>query len=70
MAQKKCRTLIKEQRTKKTSIEEEQELAYVAMNPEMNATRAAQIFKRAKDTKQMMSELPSKEIVQEAYRLY
>ena len=60
MAQKKCRTLIKEQRTKKTSIEEEQELAYVAMNPEMNATRAAQIFKRAKDTKQMMSELPSK----------
>jgi hypothetical protein len=30
------------------------------MNPEMNANRAAQIFKRAKDTKQMMSELPSK----------
>jgi hypothetical protein len=30
------------------------------MNPEMNASRAAQIFKRAKETKQMMSELPSK----------
>jgi hypothetical protein len=30
------------------------------MNPEMDAKRAAQIFKRAKDTKQIMSELPSK----------
>jgi hypothetical protein len=30
------------------------------MNPEMNVKRAAQIFQRAKDTKQMMSELPSK----------
>jgi hypothetical protein len=30
------------------------------MNPEMDAKRAAQIFQRAKDTKQMMSELPSK----------
>ena len=60
VAQKNCRTLIKEQRTKKTSMEEEQESAFVAMNPEMGAKRAAQIFKRAKDTKQMMSELPSK----------
>jgi hypothetical protein len=59
-AQKACRTLIKEQRTKKTSIDEEQEAAFVAMNPEMDAKRAAQIFQRAKDTKQMMSELPSK----------
>jgi hypothetical protein len=30
------------------------------MNPEMDAKRAAQIFKRARDTKQMISELPSK----------
>jgi hypothetical protein len=60
LAQKKCRQLIKEQRTKKTSIDEEQEAAFVAMNPEMDAKRAAQIFQRAKDTKQMMSELPSK----------
>jgi hypothetical protein len=30
------------------------------MNPEIDAKRTAQIFKRAKDTKQMMSELPSK----------
>jgi hypothetical protein len=30
------------------------------MNPEIDAKRAAQIFQRAKDTKQMMSELPSK----------
>jgi hypothetical protein len=59
IAQKKCRQLIKEQRTKKTSMDEEQEAAFVAMNPEMDAKRAAQIFKRAKDTKQMMSELPS-----------
>jgi hypothetical protein len=60
IAQKNCRTLIKEQRTHKTTIEEEQETAFMAMNPEMNAVRATQIFKRAKDTKQMMSELPSK----------
>jgi hypothetical protein len=60
IAQKNCRKLIKEQRTKKTTIEEEQEAAFVAMNPEMDAKRAAQIFQRAKDTKQMMSELPSK----------
>jgi hypothetical protein len=60
LAQKNCRKLIKEQRTKKTSIDEEQEAAFVAMNPEMDAKRAAQIFQRAKDTKQMMSELPSK----------
>jgi hypothetical protein len=59
-AQKNCRTLIKEQRKQKTTIEEEQETAFAAMNPEMNAARAAQIFKRAKDTEQMMSELPSK----------
>jgi hypothetical protein len=30
------------------------------MNPKMDAKRAAQIFKRARDTKQMMSELPMK----------
>jgi hypothetical protein len=60
LAQKNCRILIKEQRTKKTSIDEEQEAAFVAMNPEMDAKRAAQIFQRARDTKQMMSELPSK----------
>jgi hypothetical protein len=59
-AQKNCRQLIKEQRTNKTSIDEEQEAACVAMNPEMDTKRAAQIFQRAKDTKQMMSELPSK----------
>jgi hypothetical protein len=41
-------------------MKEEQESAFAAMNPEMGAKRAAQIFKRAKDTKQMMSELPSK----------
>jgi hypothetical protein len=60
IAQKNCRKLIEEQRTKKTAIDEEQEAAFVAMNPEMDAKRAAQIFQRAKDTKQMMSELPSK----------
>jgi 1,2-phenylacetyl-CoA epoxidase PaaB subunit len=60
LAQKNCRKLIKEQRTNKTSIEEEQEAAFVAMNPEMDVKRAAQIFQRAKNTKQMMSELPSK----------
>jgi hypothetical protein len=59
-AHKNCRRLIKEQRNKETSIDKEQEVAFVAMNPEMDAKRAAQIFKRAKDTKQMMSELPSK----------
>jgi hypothetical protein len=41
-------------------MDEEQESAFVAMNLEMDAKRAAQIFKRARDTKQMMSELPSK----------
>jgi uncharacterized membrane protein len=60
IAQKNCRKLIKEQRTKKTSIDEEQEAAFVAMNPGMDTKRAAQIFQRAKDTEQMMSELPSK----------
>jgi hypothetical protein len=47
-------------RTKKTSIDAEQEAAYVAMNPEIDAKRAAEIFQRAKATKQMMSEVPSK----------
>jgi hypothetical protein len=60
LAQKNCRKLIKEQRTKKTTINDEQEAAFVAMNPEMDQKRAAQIFQRARDTKQMMSELPSK----------
>ena len=41
-------------------IDEEQEAAFVAMNPEMDAKQAAQIFQRAKDTNQMMSELLSK----------
>jgi hypothetical protein len=49
-----------ERRTMKASIDEEHEAAYVTMNPEIDAKRAAQIFQRAKDTKQMMSELPSK----------
>jgi hypothetical protein len=60
LAQKKCRALIKDQRSKQTSMEAEQESAFVAMNPEMDAKRAAQLFKRAKETKLMMSELPSK----------
>jgi hypothetical protein len=60
LAQKNCRILIKEQRTKKTSIDEEREAAFVTMNPGMDAKRVAQIFQRARDTKQMMSELPSK----------
>jgi exonuclease III len=60
LAQTNCRTLIKEQRNKQTTKDEEQEAAFVAMNPEMGAKRAAQIFKRARDTKQMMSELPFK----------
>ena len=59
-AQLKCRKLIKEQRTQQTTVDEEQVAAFVAMNPEMGAKRAAQIFQRARDTKQMMSELPSK----------
>jgi hypothetical protein len=58
IAQENCRTLIKEQRTQKTSIDKEQEAAFIAMNPEMDAKQAAQIFKRANDTKQMMLELP------------
>jgi hypothetical protein len=53
IAQKNCRKLIKEQRTKKTSIDEEQEAAFVAMNPEMDAKRAAQIFKRAEHTRKL-----------------
>jgi hypothetical protein len=40
LAQKKCRQLIKEQRTKNTSIDEEKEAAFVAMNPEMDTKRA------------------------------
>ncbi|OEU23095.1 hypothetical protein FRACYDRAFT_233261 [Fragilariopsis cylindrus CCMP1102] len=60
IAQKNRRKLIRDNRTKTTNIGEEQEAAYVAMNPEMDAKRAAQIFQRARDTKQMMSELPSK----------
>ena len=60
IAQKKRRQLIKDNRTKTTTIGAEQEAAFVAMNPEMDAKRAAQIFQRARDTKQMMSELPSK----------
>ncbi|OEU17034.1 hypothetical protein FRACYDRAFT_239635 [Fragilariopsis cylindrus CCMP1102] len=60
VAQKNCRKLIHDRRVKTTSIEEEQEAAFVAMNPEMDTKRAAQIFQRARDTKQMMSELPSK----------
>ena len=60
IAQKKRRKLIRDNRTKTTTIGEEQEAAFVAMNPEMDAKRAAQIFQRARDTKQMMSELPSK----------
>jgi hypothetical protein len=60
LAQTNCRTLIKEQNTKETSMDEEQESAFVSMNPDIGAKRAAQIFQRAKDMKQMMSELPSK----------
>jgi hypothetical protein len=60
LAQKNCRKLIKEQRTKKITINDEQEVAFVAMNPEIEEKRAAQIFQRARDTKQMMSEPPSK----------
>jgi hypothetical protein len=60
LAQKNCRLLMNEQRTKKTYIDDEQEAAFVAMNPEMDAKRAAQIFQQARDTKQMISELPSK----------
>ncbi|OEU18182.1 hypothetical protein FRACYDRAFT_236453 [Fragilariopsis cylindrus CCMP1102] len=59
-AQKKCRQLIEQRRKDTTAIEDEQEAAFVAMNPEMDAKRAAQIFQRARDTKEMMSELPSK----------
>jgi hypothetical protein len=44
IVQKNCRTLIKERSTKKTAIDEEQEAAFVAMNPEMGTKRAAQIF--------------------------
>jgi hypothetical protein len=52
---------VKEQRTKKTKINDEQEAAFVAMNPEIDEKRAAQNFQRAiRDTKQMMSKLPSK----------
>jgi hypothetical protein len=36
LAQKNCRKLIKEQRTKKTNINDEQEAAFVAMNPEID----------------------------------
>jgi hypothetical protein len=32
----------------------------VALNPELDVKRAAQIFQQARDTKKMMSELPSK----------
>ena len=60
IAQKNRRQLINKQRTEATSMDNEQEAAYVAMNPEIDAKRAAQIFQRARDTKQMMSELPSK----------
>ena len=60
LAQKKCRQLIEQRRKETTAIEDEQEAAFVAMNPEMDAKRAAQIFQRARDTKEMMSELPSK----------
>jgi hypothetical protein len=60
LAQKNCRKLIKEQQTKKSTIDDEQEAAFVAMNPEKDEKRAAQTFQRARDTKQMMSELPSK----------
>jgi hypothetical protein len=59
-AQKNCRKLIQDNSTKLTSMEDEQESAFAAMNPEMGAKRAAQIFSRGKDTKQMMSRLPSK----------
>jgi hypothetical protein len=41
LAQKNCRNLIKERRTRKTLIGAEQEAAYVAMNPEIDAKRAA-----------------------------
>jgi hypothetical protein len=51
ITQKNCRTLTKEQRTQKTSVNEKQEAEFVAMSPEMDAKRAAQIFKRAKDAK-------------------
>jgi hypothetical protein len=47
LAQKNCRKLVNERRVMKTSIDEKQEAAYVAMNPEIDAKRAAQIFQRA-----------------------
>jgi hypothetical protein len=64
IAQKNCRRLIQEQRTKKTVIDDEQEAAFVAMNPVLisrngRKTSSANLPK-GKDTKQMMSQLPSK----------
>ena len=52
-AQKMCRQMIKDQRSKKTCIEKEQEDTFVTMNSEMGKKRAAQIFQRAKDTREM-----------------
>ena len=59
-AQKKVCLLCKEYRSKRTTLLEDQEEAYIASRPNMCPVRAARIFKNFKDSSEIYSELPTK----------
>ena len=60
VAQKQVRQLWKEYKSKRTTVIEDQEEAYIASWPDMCPIRAAQIFKNFKDSSGIYSELLTK----------
>ena len=58
--QKQVRKLWKEYQSKRTTVLEDQEEAYIASRPDMCPKRAARIFKNFKESSETFSNLPSK----------
>ena len=58
--QKQVRKLWKEYQSKRTTVLEDQEEAYIASRPDMCPKRAARIFKNFKESSETFSQLPSK----------
>ena len=59
-AQRDYRKIARDCKARNEEATKEREEAFVAMNPEMDPKKAAQMFCRAQDTKEMMAELPKK----------
>ena len=60
VAQKQVQKIRKEFQSKRTTVLEDQEEAYIASNPNMCPVRASRIFKNFKDSSGIYSELPTK----------